>query len=287
MTQISEAEDDLTKARNEVFRKVGRNVYLFQQIEKILKFLNTYREFSGYHSELEGNLNKRTNEISKLNMGPLVGQLIDNIYSKFDESERDHKEIKESYLSFEFRIEADPDFIENRKQALKSFVDERNHLIHHLFTGAEINTIEQFAELEMFLDAQRERIIIEHDQLKFLVMTIADLAKESSDYFNSDEGIKQLELMRLQQSDLVRILIEVTLKQARSDGWTLLNHAGNELRKHIPEEMNDLKRMYGYQTLKATIIASEMFELLEEAASQGGVRLLYRPKPDVLAEYLS
>jgi hypothetical protein len=82
------------------------------------------------------------------------------------------------------------------------------------------------------------------------------------------------------------MLLEVSINQARADGWTLLNHAGNELRKVIPEEMTDLKRMYGYKTLKAAIRASEMFDLLEEETSQGS-RLVYRPKVEILSEYLS
>jgi len=287
MTKISEADENLTKARNEVFRKVGRNVYLFQQIEKILKHINTHREVSGYISEIGEKQKQRAEEIGKLNMGPLVGQLIDNIYSKFDESKSEVKELKEPYLSFVFKLDADPDFVERRRQALKSLVDERNHLIHHLFIFMEIKSIEHYAELEIYLDSQRERIIVEHDQLTFLVNTLVDTTKEYVSFINSDEGVKQLDLAHLQQSDLVRMLIEVALKQTRSDGWTLLNYAGNELRKHIPEEMNDLKRMYGYKTLKATIMASELFEMLEEETSQGGRRLLYRPKPEVLSEYQS
>lgn len=273
-------------ARNEVLRKVGRNVYLFQQVEKLLKHLNTSREISGYMSELEEKRKIRADEIGKLNMGPLVGQLMDNIYSEFDESRSGPENLKEPYFTFTFKIQTDADFVERRRLALKSLVDERNHLIHHFFNEFDINAIERHIEIEMYLDEQRERIIAEHEQLSFLAKTLADTAQEYVEHLNSDEGVRQFELVHFQQSNLVKILIEVTLSQARQDGWTLLNLAGNELRKHIPEEMNDIKRLYGYKSLKAAVIASELFELTEEETKQGGKRLLYRTKPHVFSEYL-
>lgn len=286
MTNSIQEDENLVNARNEVFRKVGRNLYLYQQIEKLLKKLNSIAEISGYMSELEENQRQKANKLGVMNMGSLVGQFIDSIYTNSDKSSNGPELIKEPYFSFNFAIQADPEFIEQRKKALKLFVDDRNHLVHHLFIDADIASIERCAEIEAYLDAQRERIITEHEQLRFIAQTYSDIAKAHADFINSDEGERHIELSYLQQSDLVRMLLEVSINQARADGWTLLNHAGNELRKVIPEEMTDLKRMYGYKTLKAAIRASEMFDLLEEETSQGS-RLVYRPKVEILSEYLS
>lgn len=285
MTNSIQEDENLVNARNEVFRKVGRNLYLYQQIEKLLKKLNSIAEISGYMSELEENQRQKANKLGVMNMGSLVGQFIDSIYTNSDKSSNSPELIKEPYFSINFAIQADPEFIEQRKKALKLFVDDRNHLVHHLFIDADIASIERCAEIEAYLDAQRERIITEHEQLRFIAQTYSDIAKAHADFINSDEGERHIELSHLQQSDLVRMLLEVSINQARADGWTLLNHAGNELRKVIPEEMTDLKRMYGYKTLKAAIRASEMFDLLEEETSQGS-RLVYRPKVEILSEYL-
>lgn len=278
----NELDQSHINRRNEVLRKVGRNVYLFQYIEKLLKHLNTNREISGYMSELEEIRKQRTEEIGKLNMGPLMSQLIDNIYSEFGESKNGPEELKEPYLSFSFRIQADVDFVEQRKQALKSFVKERNHLIHHFFEEFDINDIDRYSEIVKYLDEQRERILAEQEQLSFLIKTLADTVQEYDVFITSDEGVRQLELAQFQQSDLVYLLMEASQIQSREDGWTLLSHAGNELRKHIPEKMNEMKRLYGYKSLKAAVIGSELFELIEEESKQGGKRLLYRPKPDAL-----
>ncbi len=279
-------EDVLVKARNEVFRKVGRNLYLYQQLEKLLKHLNLIAEMSGYMSEIEEKQRKKASKLNVMNMGPLVDQLFDNIYSNADKPSNSPEQLKEPYFNFNFTIQTDPEFVEQRKQALKLFVDDRNNLVHHLFINSDIASIERYAEIEAYLDAQRERIIAEHEQFRFIAQTYTDSVKAHADFINSDEGGRHIELGHLQQSDLVRMLLEVSINQARADGWTLLNHAGNELRKVIPEKMTDLKRMYGYKTLKAAMQASEMFDLLEEETSQGS-RLLYRPKEEILHEYLS
>jgi hypothetical protein len=287
MTTTIEADDELTKVRNDVFQKVGRNIYNFQQIEKLLKLLNAKSAYSGSMSEIEQIAKKKQESINKLNMGTLVGQLFENIYTIPDESEISDKEIKEPYLNFSFKIDADPEFIESRRQALKSLVDERNHLVHHIFAINELLTVEKYREIDKFLDELRDKILIEYEQLEFLSKTLADAMQEHAVFLNSDEAKRQFEKAHLQQSELVQILMEVSLSKARADGWTLLNYAGNELRKHIPEKMSNLKRMYGYKTLKAAMIASELFDLMEEEVSEGVKQLFYKAKPEVLTEYLN
>lgn len=279
-------EDSIVSARNEVFRKAGRNLYLYQQIEKLLKFINVSAEISGYISDLEQKQKQKSDDVSRLSMGSLVGQFIDNIYSNPHKQSNDHEALKEPYFSMSIEIQADSNFIEQRRQTLKSFVDDRNYLVHHLFIDADINSVQRCEEIEIYLDKQRESIIAEHEQLSFIVKTYTESAKAYSDFVDSDEGEHHFKLLQLQQSDLARMLIEVSIKNARADGWTLLNHAGNELRKVIPNEMTDLKRMYGFKTLKGVMLASELFDMYEEETDQG-TRLLYRTKVDILSEYLN
>jgi hypothetical protein len=40
-----------------------------------------------------------------------------------------------------------------------------------------------------------------------------------------------------------------------------------------------MKERYGYKTLKSLILATEVFDVIEEASDRGGVRVLYRVKP--------
>jgi hypothetical protein len=45
--------------------------------------------------------------------------------------------------------------------------------------------------------------------------------------------------------------------------------------------MGQLKNRYGYKTLKELMLASEFFDIHEEPTKKGGVRVLYRPKPEL------
>ena len=280
MTKNLEEDENFIKARNEIFRKVGRNIYLFQQFEKALKRLNAYSEISGFASEIIEKQKKKVDETSKLNMGILVGQLFDNVYSGFNDDNKTITDKNEPYISHSFKIESAPEFVEQRKIALKSLVDERNHLVHHLFTDSDMTSVECFAELEKFLDEQRKQVILEFEQLKLIGNSIGQAAQTLAAYINSEAFEKQIEITQLQHSEIVKALVEASVKFARADGWTLLNHAGQEVAKQIPEMRDDLKRLYGCKSLKAAIVASEMFELLEEETKQGGKRLMFRLKSD-------
>lgn len=63
--RVMESELDLIKMRDEVFRKIGRNLLNFQKIELILKHLITNGRMSGYISELKANQERRAAEVHK------------------------------------------------------------------------------------------------------------------------------------------------------------------------------------------------------------------------------
>jgi len=267
--------------RDEVFRKIGRNLLNFQKIELMLKHLITYGRMSGYMSELKKNKERRAATVHKQTMGNLIGQFIENTLLGLDDSPQSTTEHKEPYLSFSFAVNADADFYESKRQALKSLVNDRNDLIHHLLPRFNLNSIESCLEIEQYLDQQRERLIPEYDHLKSFIESLISHA----DFLNSEEGkkqvVKQFELSFLQQSPIVALLLNVSTQQPRSDGWSLLNVAGQQIRLILPEEMGQLKNSWGYKTLKELILASEFFEIIEEPTEKGGIRVLYRPKPEL------
>ncbi len=273
----------LIDARDEVFRKVGRNIYNFQQVEKLLKWLNSHSQTSAPTSKIQEFQQKKATEINRLTMGPLVTALVRNVYSPFNDTEINQKELLETHFSFEFKIETDPEFLKVRKSALKAMVDERNDLVHHLFSRFDLNAVDSYAEIEKYLDSQRERVIVEYNQLIDLVKTLVDLAKVQADFVNSDEGQKLFELQFLQQSNLVNGLIDIAQKNARPDGWVLLGSAGREIRKLLPDEIEQITDRYGCKTLKDVLVNSELFDIYQELTAKGGQRLLYRVKAETFS----
>ena len=63
------SEMELEKAKNEVLRKIGRNMLLFQQVEYMLKFLITNGTVSGYISEVRENQKQQADVCAKADDG--------------------------------------------------------------------------------------------------------------------------------------------------------------------------------------------------------------------------
>jgi hypothetical protein len=275
---------ELEKARNEVLRKIGRNIFLFQQVEAMLKFLITNGTVSGYISELSANQKQRADAVQKQTMGQLVGQYLENTHSGCDESREEEEQLKEAYLSFTFRVDCDATYYEKKKQSLASIVAERNELIHHLLPRFNPNSIDSCLETDKYLDQQREKLLPEIDMLKTLIESLQEGRQELAEFLNSDEGKKQFDLQWLRQSRLVILLGDIAAQMARPDGWTVLTTASQLIRQHVPEEAAKLKERYGHKTLKGLILATELFDMNEEITQKGGVRVLYRLKPDYVLQ---
>lgn len=266
------------KLVNDVLRKVGRNVVLFQQLEQLLKFMVSNGNLSGFANELSTLKKQQADKVSKQTMGTLVGQYIENSSPEFDNSSNEPEELDEAYLSFSFRIECDGDYYESKKEALAQLVSERNDLIHHLLPRFDTNSVDSCETLGKELDAQDEKIRLEIKNLKAMAEALNDGRKEMAHFLQSEEGRKEFKLSFLRQSRLVLMLGDIATQMTREDGWALISTAGRLVKEHAPEELEQMKKVHGYSSLKKLIQASEIFDIYEEVTQKGGTRILYRLK---------
>jgi hypothetical protein len=271
-------ETELEKAKNEVLRKIGRNMLLYQQVENMLKFLIANGKISGYASELKANKEQKTAVVLKQTLGQVVGQFVEKVHPEYDESTTEQAELKEGYFSFSFKLESDAVFYKTKKDAFASIVADRNELIHHFQLRFNLQSIESCLEADLYLQQQREKLLPEIEDLKNLIETLQAGRKEFVGFLVSEEGNKQFELLWLRQSRLVILLAEISKQVVRPDGWTLLSRAGQLVSQHAPKEIAVLNERYGHKTLKGLILATELFDMMEEA-SKGGTQLLYRLIP--------
>lgn len=267
---------------NEVLQKIGRNMMLFQELEYLLKHIILTGNISGNVRDFQAIRTKQIATVSKQTMGQLVGQYIQNTHSEseFDDDESD--EVSEAYVSFRFRIERDSVYYEAKKEALSSLVNERNELVHHLLPQFDPSSTQSRHDIAKKLDIQSEKVRSEVKELKEIAKSLQEAAKRLSDFLGSAEGTNFFEKSHLRSSRLVLLLGDIAEQVQRSDGWTLLNTASQLIRQHAPDEIALLKANYGHSTLKSLILASEMFEVFEEATQKGGVRVLYRLKPSLM-----
>ena len=85
---------------------------LFQQMEKLVKFLVKFGDFSGLKSELEMKKNAAEKFVEKKSLGQVVGPYLEKTYSGEGNEHNPPEELSEIHISFRFRIETNSDLAE-------------------------------------------------------------------------------------------------------------------------------------------------------------------------------
>ena len=178
---------------NEVLRKIGRNVILFQELEHLLKYLVADGPISGYISELEQKMERRKSSTNTQTMGQLIGQYFENSSPENQEILEDPKYFKEErFIWFKYGS-GDPSFHDKKKKTLAKLVADRNELIHHLLPQLDTNSIESCIEVGKKLDEQRDKIVRQSKNLRLEIDAIQQSAKLMVSFFNSSMGRAELE----------------------------------------------------------------------------------------------
>ena len=269
---------DVQPTQDEVLRRIGRNLLLFQQIEHFLKFLLSTHKSGGTAETFKTNLQAQAEGISKKMLGQLVEKYATEVLQDAGEAVPE-EDSPADWFMFSFRISGDTQFVESMRRDLKVMTDERNELVHHFLPRWQPDSPEKMAEALAYLDTQREKVLPMHEHLRSTIGHIKESRQKLLDFMASPEYEKQSELMWLQASPLVSFLSEVTTKIQRKDRWCYLAHAGELAAKELSEELSNLKERYGFKTLKKLVIGSELFDVLDEILPGGGFRTLYRLRP--------
>ncbi|MDO8906531.1 hypothetical protein [Hydrogenophaga sp.] len=264
-----------TPERDEVLRRIGRNVVNFQMVEALLKHLNANASVHGPASQLAERMEAQRTAMHRKTMGELAGKMVAQVFQAPAESQTPD-EITEPWFGFHFTVETDAQFIDQHDQEMRALVAARNDLIHH-FLPQWYSAVDGDAETALtYLDAQRDETFRMMDRLRGWVKALDEGRRQTAAFMTSPEGKRQMELGLLQSSHLVAMLGEIALKTARPDGWAYVTTALNLIRREAPAELADLQQRHGHQNLKGILLAAEHFDVLDEALLNGGVRTVYR-----------
>lgn len=265
---------DIESEKDDVLRKIGRNMLLFQNMEYMLKWIVSARENSGYISEFSENSQRRKELVNKQTLGQLVGQLADVNKIATDEivNETDFKELHIS-MSIQFELTGHEDWGDR----LSLMVGERNELIHNLLPLLHPDSLETWQSVGTSLDEQRQRILAEIEVLNNLINSIKDMATLHSGFMQSAEFPEIIKAMQTGEMALVDTLQKTARDLQRKDGWTLLSKAGQILAKECPNSLELAYMHHNCRSLKQLIEKLNMFEVKQEQASSGQ-RVLYRMK---------
>ena len=264
-----------TPESDEVLRRIGRNVVIFQQVEHLLKFLNAHSEVIGPASQLSARVEKQVAAVHKNTMGELAGKLVSSVLQSQPEHESPY-EIDEVWFGFRFSVGADAEFVDRHDQEIRALVDARNDLVHHFLPRWQTAVDGDTDSAITYLDAQRADAVRMLERLQSWAHSLESGRKQLAAFWTSPEGERQMELAFLQGSRLVAMLGEIAMRTVRPDGWALLSTAGQLVKREAPAELEDLRKRFGYPNLKGVLLASELFDVTEEPTLGGGMCTIYR-----------
>jgi hypothetical protein len=183
---MEEAGQSALEARNEAFRRLGRNLYLFQLIEHQLKHLVVHTAMDGHIWELPQKLTTKAKRARKASMGTLADQFTTAVFSGDENDREEPTDPSKPWFSFSFRIEAEEQFVQQRKKEMRRLVRERNKLIHTSAAAIRPDDTDKWIELGVFLDEQRTELVAEHEKLRLLIRNLAEMAKHSAQVIESE-----------------------------------------------------------------------------------------------------
>ena len=276
--QASAVEHARTPEVDEVLRRIGRNLLLFQYIEHLIKHLMTSARFEGTETSLQAKLDERRAKIHKQTLGQLAGQFVDDVLADAG-ARAEPEDLDEAWLSFGFTIQMDSAFVEQHTAEMKAIVAARNDLIHNFLPRWSPASEDSTRAALAYLDDQRAQALPMRDRLQSFAKSLHEAATAHAEFMASPEVARQFELQWLCHSRLILLLGELAAKTDRADGWMILATACNVIQKLEPEELTDLHKRFGHRTLKKLLLATEVFDLLEEPTPKGGTRIIYRINP--------
>lgn len=177
---MDESGQSALEARNEAFRRLGRNLYLIQLIEHQLKHLVVHAAIDGHVEELAKKQATKSKRARKASMGKLTSQFTSAVFSDKEDGRAEPADPTKPWFSFSFRIEADEQFVQQRKKEMLRLVRQRNKLIHTVAADIGPDDTDKWIGLGVFLDEQRAELVAEHEKLRLLIKDLAEMAKQSA-----------------------------------------------------------------------------------------------------------
>lgn len=272
---------DLKSLQDEVLRRVGRNLLLFQQIEALFKHLLAAHKAEGTPENFQERQQKEHKTINRSMMGSLVEKYGKEFLQDAgtDLADEDHPA---GWLSFKFQLVAESDVIVKLQHDMDLMTHARNELVHGFLPRWQPDSVERLEGALTYLDQQRENAIPMLEHLRESARHLDEGRRLMLEFVSSGEHERLMELAWLQSSPLVKLLQRVATNLPRQDGWTYLALAGHVAMRDLPDEVKNIKERYGMATFKRLLLASEMFEVRDEALPGGGTRTIYRNKTEAI-----
>ena len=273
--------------RDEILRKIGRNVMLFQQAERLLKWLAARRRIAGMSDEMLATAARLREQVAGETLGTVMRRTIDDPSLSTSEQERIEAAIIEKgcvymEISFDF-IGADGEPDAAWREELETLVEHRNDLVHHFLERFDPESADGCRAASLYLDRQHAQHVPLVEDLRRRCESIAASRNMLSAALKQEDFLADFLHGHL-RPDLDQILRHVAAQKARADGWTFLSLAGKALAEMEPGLLKRLQAAFGSRGLKQAVAALDGWQLAEEPMEGGGMNVLYRsadPHPTI------
>lgn len=274
------AKEALDRLRDEMLRKVGRNLLNFQKVEGLLKLLVPTISVEAEPAKWDATLNRQVKQARKLSLGKLARKFADMPDVSEDESGDEAEEVPggqaNGWVTVGHRISMSAEDAEALRVDLDWMVKQRNALVHHFLARCQPESGERLEQACAWLDEQREKLRPIHDRMVEYVRTFFAAREKAAAFCASPEFANAMETMILRQSPLAEVLRDVAQTNARPDGWAYLSTAGDVARRLAEDDFLHLKERYGYRSFRDFARATGLFEVSEEPTGNGNLRTLFR-----------
>jgi len=274
-----ETNSELQQAYDEVLRKIGRNLLMFQHAEQLLKGLMALGSITVSSDKPPAQFEELAVAFRKMTMGQLANLFVEkHCVEKEDPFPPLPEDSVVCQVAVHYTLGTGGSDFDARKDAFAAMVAERNELVHHLFQKVDRNSLESCRQIAIDLDQQREKVLPEIRRLQEDCKNTHREIFEMLAFIASDEGMAILFLPELQQCPLIQELAAIADQTSDSGQWTSLSSAASRVASCNRAEIPALLTRFRQKHLTGLLAASQLFDINLEPTESGHHRVLYRVK---------
>lgn len=266
---------------DEVLRRVGRNMVLFQQIEDMLKRVLRLADVKFELDPATHQHSMKMADESRSTLGQLAGRFTNDVM--VDTSSHHAQavagavadDVRTVQLAVAYHVQMEADHFAVMEANLAMVTEERNELAHHFLPHWRPDDDAAMEAALAYLDAQREKVLPVWSFLASQVRGIHDF------YQHTLTGpVPELLVKALSAGNtLAEWMAKYVKTHGNADGWAYLDQAGSVVEREAPGLLKQAKQELACKTLKAALLKLERFEVMEEPLANGGHRGLFRVPP--------
>jgi len=281
-------KSELEKQQEAIDRKIGRNIVLLQRVELALKYFVPRACLSVSFNHLDPPAFSPQDQVKQQEaifahktMGCVSRLFCERILTE-PKSFPDSGEISKGEMRLKFGINlfsGSTDVQNSFETRLNSIVEDRNRIVHQLFTTFDLFSLEGLGELDSFLDQQHSEALSMFKDLRSLKESLHETLRMMADSSFSIAPNDSLKCSCVQLLIVNLLLYPMALGKSNATGWTSLAASGQYIHQQCPGALSECKEKYGTDSLKNILKKTELFDLIDEVGA-----VFYRIKPEYWVE---